>query len=1019
MPNKILTENVVKKLFNKFCGTEDTSYKLNKHTIKEDIDLLNNNGLENKLVCKVDQFIKGRKNKGLVLLNSNKEEILEFVKQKSYDNFIIEKMVNVKQEYYFAIRATVNGNELLFSIDGGIDIGNIEDVAKKIQLNIIIEELSNDIVYSLISSIKEKNIIEKMCAFIKTVFSFYITYNFNYLEINPVALTTDNVLVPIDFAVIYDDASLYKYTCQTYDLLSYEPIINSELTDQEITIKNLDELSGSSLKFTLLNKNGSIWTLIAGGGASVLYTDAIVNRGLMNKLANYGEYSGNPSEELVYEYVCNIFSLLIKSESSDPFYLLIGGGIANFTLIDKTFAGIYKGLIEYSEDLKKKDIQIYVRRGGPNYEYALEQMNKICDECNIKCEVYGPEYPITKIVSKIERELDKINELENNISVENYVDTNYTWKSFNPNFDKCFIYGFQKIVLQRMLDFDYISKKEYPSVIALIDTQKKSIINVDVYFGKDKILIPVYNNLEIACIKHPYVNGVINYSSFRSAFKTSLDCLQQPSIEWIAVIAEGIPERDSKLLTEYAINNKKTVLGPSTVGGIVGSVFRIGNTGGAINNIIKSRLHKKGDVGLCTRSGGLLNEMVNIISKITNGIHTAMSIGGDKYPGTNFVDILMAYEQNEDIKVLVVLGEVGGHQEILLANMVKTGLIKKKVIAWTIGTSASEFGYDMQFGHAGACAGSETETSIYKNKYMRNCGIHVPNTFEEMENLLLNIYSEFKNPIDKKNKDLEDWNKIVKSRNDTNFFCSISNETGEELMYNGIKVSQMKHTFGNSIGHLWFKKQLSDKFIKYIELCLFITADHGPCVSGAQNTIISTRAGKDMVSSVCSGLLTIGPKFGGAINEAAQNWYRCIKENIGPEEFINDMKKNGKLILGIGHKYKTKNNPDKRVVLLDNYMKKNYDNNAAIDFAKRVEKLTLKKRNNLILNVDGFIAASLIDCFISDGFTKDEIEEIICNDILNGFFILARTVGFIGHHIDQKRLKQGLFRHPIKQICYL
>ena len=60
-------------------------------------------------------------------------------------------------------------------------------------------------------------------------------------------------------------------------------------------------------------------------------------------------------------------------------------------------------------------------------------------------------------------------------------------------------------------------------------------------------------------------------------------------------------------------------------------------------------------------------------------------------------------------------------------------------------------------------------------------------------------------------------------------------------------------------------------FKKYFEYIVFITADHGPCVSGAQNTIITTRAGKDLVSSLCSGLLTIGPKFGGAINQAANS----------------------------------------------------------------------------------------------------------------------------------------------------
>ena len=257
------------------------------------------------------------------------------------------------------------------------------------------------------------------------------------------------------------------------------------------------------------------------------------------------------------------------------------------------------------------------------------------------------------------------------------------------------------------------------------------------------------------------------------------------------------------------------------------------------------------------------------------------------------------------------------------------------------------------------------------------------------------------------------------NRNDVTFFSSISNEIGEELTYNGIPISEIVHGgIGKTIGHLWLKKDLPEWMCKYIELVIMITADHGAMVSGAQNTIVASRAGKDLVSSLCSGLLTIGDYFGGALNEAGNLFYEASK-NESANNFVNRMNKEHKLISGIGHKLKTKDNPDKRVELLYNYVKEHFPKYDIVNYGFEVESVTLQKRNNLILNVDGFIACSLLDCMLNLNFSDDEINEILENGLFNGFFVLGRTIGFIGHWYDQKRLKQGLFRLNKKDIKYL
>ena len=86
----------------------------------------------------------------------------------------------------------------------------------------------------------------------------------------------------------------------------------------------------------------------AGGGASVVYVDTLYEQGFMQELANYGEYSGNPSEYHLYEYTKNIFSLMTKN--TDEKYLLIGGAIANFTDVEKTFNGIIRAIKDYSKN---------------------------------------------------------------------------------------------------------------------------------------------------------------------------------------------------------------------------------------------------------------------------------------------------------------------------------------------------------------------------------------------------------------------------------------------------------------------------------------------------------------------------------------------------------------------------------------------------------------------------------------------------------------------------------------------
>merc|ERR1712019_277868 len=96
---------------------------------------------------------------------------------------------------------------------------------------------------------------------------------------------------------------------------------------------------------------------------------------------------------------------------------------------------------------------------------------------------------------------------------------------------------------------------------------------------------------------------------------------------------------------------------------------------------------------------------------------------------------------------------------------------------------------------------------------------------------------------------------------------------------------------GGVLSLLWFRRLLPPACCKFIEMVLMVTADHGPAVSGAHNTIVAARAGKDLVSSLCSGLLTVGPRFGGALDDAAKMFSEAHDHGMTAKKFVDDMKR--------------------------------------------------------------------------------------------------------------------------------
>ena len=600
-------------------------------------------------------------------------------------------------------------------------------------------------------------------------------------------------------------------------------------------------------------------------------------------------------------------------------------------------------------------------------------------------------------------------------------------------FDKdttAIIFGNQEAAVQRMLDFDYLSGKENPSVAAVVNPSGGSRGFTKVFFGWHEILIPMYNSLGTAVERHPESDVVINFASFRSAYEVSTEALNYPSIKTVVIIAEGLPERQTRELIALRKKLGKWIIGPATVGGFVPGAFKIGNAGGALSNLLMSKLYRSGSVGFVSKSGGMMNEMANMISLNSDGVYEGVAIGGDKYPGSTLVEHLLRYEANPDIKMMVVLGEVGGADEYEIADAIKKGEITKPMVAWVTGTCTKVFPSEVQFGHAGAMARGEAETADAKNAALKEAGAYVPSSYDDLDDLIREVYDDLraKGIIIEEREEVEPqeipagYNPQT-MRKATNIISTISDDRGEELLYAGVPISKViseGYGIGDVISLLWFKKRLPVYVTEFLELALKITADHGPCVSAAHNAIVTTMAGKDLTAAVASGVLTIGPRFGGAIDDAAKYFKKARERGLTPRQFVDEMKAKNINIPGIGHRVKSVQNPDMRVKLLEEWAYANLPKHELLDFALAVEQITTAKRNNLILNVDGCVGIVFVDILRSTGiYTEDEIDEIINMGTLNAIFVLGRTIGMIGHYLDQKRHHSRLYRHPWDDVLYM
>jgi succinyl-CoA synthetase alpha subunit len=237
--------------------------------------------------------------------------------------------------------------------------------------------------------------------------------------------------------------------------------------------------------------------------------------------------------------------------------------------------------------------------------------------------------------------------------------------------------------------------------------------------------VPVYSSVEEAVLdKKADCSLIVVPARFaKDAILEALDA----GIKTVIVYTEGLPVHDSVYVIQYARLKKARIIGPNSAGVLSPGKCNVSD--------INDELVKAGDIGIVSRSGTLTYEVMDRISQYDLGVSTVCCLGGDLVVGTRYLEVLKLFERDDETKAVVLLGEIGGTDEVEAAKYIKS--MNKPVFSYVAGLSVP---LGKRMGHAGAIISGEKDRASYKKDALAKAGAFTAETLRELIGTISSYY---------------------------------------------------------------------------------------------------------------------------------------------------------------------------------------------------------------------------------------------------------------------------------------